>query len=192
MVLKIKLELQQECSQPAKLYKRSNDVIYSFRFVFAFAVTVVSGYFALAAARHGRLDIFAQEMASLVDLSEQQDTFAEFYELDKSFPPKRRRQLWSDTGYLGMVYKGVFGMNFQPDGIEFSPSKDDGKSTGLAMDDTISLLNVKYRGCILDIHVTGVGNNVMSFKVNGKVRESPKIDSNSTGRYLIEIEVAPS
>jgi len=152
----------------------------------------VSGYFAIAAARYGRLDIFAQEMVRLIDLSEQKDTFAEFYELDKSFPEERRRQLWSDTGYLGMVYKGVFGMDFQPDGVEFSPSKDKGKTTGLEMDKTISLLNVKYRKAILDIHVTGFGNKVTSFKLNGEVREVPKVDALITGRQLIEIDVAPS
>lgn len=131
-------------------------------------------------------------MVRLIDLSEQKDTFAEFYELDKSFPEERRRQLWSDTGYLGMVYKGMLGMNFQPDGIEFSPSKENGKNTGLEMDKTISLLNVKYRKAILDIHVTGFGNKVTSFKLNGEVREVPMVDAFITGRQLVEIEVTPS
>ena len=51
--------------------------------------TVVSGYFAIAAAQFGRYDIFADELVKLTDLSEQNATFAEFYEFDKSFPPKR-------------------------------------------------------------------------------------------------------
>lgn len=44
----------------------------------------VMGYFAIAAARKGRIDIFASEMANLIKLSEQGNTFAEFYELDMS------------------------------------------------------------------------------------------------------------
>jgi len=143
----------------------------------------VSGYFAIAAARHGYSDIFAKEMMSLIDLSEQQNTFAEFYELDKTFPKKRRRQLWSDTGYLGMVYKGLFGMDFQPRFVEFSPTKV------FETDDTISLRNVKYREAILDIYVTGWGNIVTSFKLNGEVQESPKIFGDVIGRQKIEIEV---
>ena len=152
----------------------------------------MSGYFAIAAARYGRLDIFAEEMDRLIDLSEQQGTFAEFYELDKSFPEQRKRQLWSDTGFLGMVYKGLFGMHFQPDGIVFSPSKYNGKNTVLKLNETISLLNMKYRKAILDIHVTGFGNNVKSFKLNGEVQELQKLGAYVTGRQLIEIVVTPS
>ena len=152
---------------------------------------VVSGYFAIAAARHGRPEIFAEEMANLIKLSEQKDTFAEFYELDKSFPEERRRQLWSDAGYLGMVYKGLFGMDFQTGGIEFSPTKVDGENAVLKTDETISLLNVKYRKAVLDIYVTGHGTNITSFKLNGFVRNIPRVHAQSTGRQLIEIEVAP-
>lgn len=131
-------------------------------------------------------------MARLIDLSEQESTFAEFYELDKSFPKERKRQLWSDAGYLGMVYKGIFGMVFEPDGIEFSPNKDSGKKTGLELNETISLLNVNYRKATLDIYVTGFGNTVKLFKLNGEVQEAPRMGAYVTGRQLIEIEVAPS
>ena len=55
------------------------------------------GYYAVAAARYGRVDILAQQILSMIELSETQNTFAEFYELDKSFPEKQKRQLWSDT-----------------------------------------------------------------------------------------------
>mmetsp|Transcript_13116 Transcript_13116/g.33067 ORF Transcript_13116/g.33067 Transcript_13116/m.33067 type:complete len:653 (-) Transcript_13116:153-2111(-) len=152
---------------------------------------LVSGYFAIAAARHGKSDIFAEEMASLIDLSEQENTFAEFHELDKSSEKDRRRQLWSDAGYLGMVYKGLFGMEFQKGAIEFSPTKVEGKDGILKTNETISLLNVKYRKAILDVYITGSGSNVTSFKLNGKVQARPTMDGWVTGRQLIEIEVAP-
>ncbi len=130
-------------------------------------------------------------MASLIDLSEQENTFAEFYELDKSSEKDRRRQLWSDAGYLGMVYKGLFGMEFQKGAIEFSPTKVEGKDGILKTNETISLLNVKYRKAILDVYITGSGSNVTSFKLNGKVQARPTMDGWVTGRQLIEIEVAP-
>ena len=131
-------------------------------------------------------------MANLIDLSEQGNTFAEFYDLDKSFEKDRSRQLWSGAGYLGTVYKGLFGMDFQTGGIVFSPNKIDGKDGVLKMNETISLLNVKYRKAILDIHVTGSGTNVTSFKLNGEVQKVAQMDGWITGRQLIEIEVAPS
>lgn len=131
-------------------------------------------------------------MASLIDLSEQENTFAEFYELDKSSEKDRRRELWSDAAYLGMIYKGLFGMDFQKGAIEFSPTKTEGKDGILKMNETISLLNVKYRRAILDIYVSGTGINVTSFKLNGEVQESPRMDGWVTGRQLIEIEVGPS
>jgi hypothetical protein len=158
----------------------------------SFRSPVVSGYFAIAAARHGHLDIFAETMANIIDFSEQQNTFAEYYEPDKSFERHRSRQLLSDAGYLGMVYKGLFGIDFQKRTIEFSPNKVEGKDGVLKTSETISLRNVKYRNAILDIFVTGFGTNVTSFKLNGELQELPKIDSWLTGRQLIEIEVAPS
>ena len=150
----------------------------------------VAGYFAIAAARKGRTDIFTEEWLRLIDLSEQQNTFAEFYELDKSFPPVRRRQLWSDTGYLGMIYQGLFGMVFEVNGIIFAPTKPLLGAYGFdEMSETISLTNVKYRNAILDIFVTGWGNTVVSFRVNGEIRELPKLEATATGKQIIDIEV---
>jgi len=150
----------------------------------------VMAYFAIAAAQKGRMDIFAEEMLRLIDLSEQADTFAEFYELDKTFPRKRKKQLWSDAGYLGMIYQGLFGMKFEVEGIVFAPSKPSSE-TFLKMDETISLLNVKYRKAVLDINVKGFGNVVKSFKINGEIQSEPKIDATVTGKQVIEIEVRP-
>ena len=139
---------------------------------------------------NGRIDIFTEEWLRLIDLSEQENTFAEFYELDKSFPPKRRRQLWSNTGYLGMIYKGLFGMVFEVNGIIFAPSKPILKSYGFEeMDEKISLTNFKYRNAVLDIHVTGWGNEVASFKINGKTQKLPKLEASLTGKQVIEIEL---
>lgn len=134
-------------------------------------------------------------MANLINLSEKgtmsekRNTFAEFYELGRGH---NQQQLWSDAAYLGMVYKGLFGIDFQEEGIEFSPNKVEGKDGILKTNETMSLLNMKYRRAILDIHVTGFGTKVTSFKLNGEVQELPKMDAYVTGRQLIEIEVASS
>lgn len=147
----------------------------------------VVGYFAVAAARHDRMDILAKQILQMMELSEAQNTFAEFYEDDKSFPDDKNRQLWSDTGFLSMIYHGIFGMTFLVEGIAFSPSIPY-PETFLKTEDTISLLNVNYRKAILDIHVKGKGNHVTSFKINGMETE-PMLKASSVGKYVIEIEV---
>lgn len=156
--------------------------------------SVISGFFAIAAAERGYPHIFAEGMARLIDLSEQGNTFAEFYELDKenSFESDRSRNLLSDAAYLGLIYRGLFGMKFQEGSIVFSPNKVEGTNGLLTMNETISLLNVKYRNAILDIYVTGFGTNVISFKLNGDVLELAEMDGWVTGRQVIEIEVGPS
>jgi Alkaline and neutral invertase len=148
----------------------------------------VLGYYAIAAVRNGRIDIFAQQMMHMIHLSENGNTFAEFYELDKSFPKKRRRQLWSSTAFLSMVIKGLFGMSFHIDGIAFVPNKPH-RQDFVPLDETISLLNVKYRNAIIDIHVKGFGGKTLSFKINGVAHDLPMLPSSSVGRQVIEIEV---
>jgi glycogen debranching enzyme len=148
----------------------------------------VMGFYSIAAARNGRIDLFAEQMLQLMELSEINNTFAEFYDLDKTFPNARRRQLWSDTAFLSMVVKGLFGMKFQVDGIVFSPNKPFPQNF-VSTDETISLLNVKYREAIIDVHVKGFGNRVSSCKIND-VPCDPKLPSTSVGRFVVEIEVS--
>ena len=75
-------------------------------------------------------------------------------------------------------------MVFKPDYIMFSPCKS------VEQAETISLTNVKYRKAILDIHVSGSGNFVESFKLNGDVQEVPRLSAYVTGRQIIEIVVS--
>lgn len=147
----------------------------------------VQGYWAIAAARHGRIDVFARELVALTRLSELKNTFAEYYELDASFPMKRRRQLWSATGYLGMIYQGLFGMVFQVDGIMFHPSKPTLEEHDLGVGDTIALTKVRYRRAEIDVFVSGYGNEVSSCRINGIMKDSPFLSADAIGRHVVEI-----
>lgn len=146
------------------------------------------GYFAVAAAKHGRMDILAKQIIQMIDLSETQNTFAEFYELDKSFPESQKRQLWSDTGFLTMIYHGLFGMTFHMDGITFAPSRPH-PETFLETHNTISLLNVVYRKATIDITVHGYGNQISSFTINGVEEPKRMLKASSTGKQVIEIRM---
>ena len=87
-----------------------------------------------------------------------------------------------------MVYQGLFGMVFGVEGIVFAPSKPR-KHIFLEMDATISLLNVQYRNAMLDIHVSGFGNKIQSFKLNGELRSKPRVGASSHGKQVVEIVV---
>eukprot|EP00746_Dinoflagellata_sp_MGD_P081881 gnl/MRDRNA2_/MRDRNA2_32532_c0_seq1.p1 gnl/MRDRNA2_/MRDRNA2_32532_c0~~gnl/MRDRNA2_/MRDRNA2_32532_c0_seq1.p1 ORF type:complete len:518 (+),score=74.42 gnl/MRDRNA2_/MRDRNA2_32532_c0_seq1:115-1668(+) len=147
----------------------------------------VQGYWALAAARHGKVDVFAEELTNLVKLSQLQNTFAEYYNMDGSFMANHVRQLWSDAGFLSMVYQGLFGMVFEPNALRFSPIKPHG------MEQMISLKNVKYQGIKLDLYVEGSGARIQSFKLDGKDQIDPIVNArmlSSEGSHSIEIRLA--
>ena len=122
-----------------------------------------------------------------------------------------------------MIYQGMFGMKFDinPNYILFGPTlltkysrrrrrrdeqQEDGNgnvSYDYDCNETISLVNFKYKNAILDIYITGYGNQIQTFKINGVVVEPPpmmlqqqqkedepysyKLDSYVTGRQVIEI-----
>ena len=149
----------------------------------------VQGYYAMAAAKHGRTDVIAHSLKSLKDLAVEAKTFAEFYDYeDGSFPLDRRRQLWSSTGYLAMIYQGLFGITYDVDGLRFSPNKPVSN-----FPDDIRLVDFKFRDMILDIVVMGSGSVVTSFAVDGVKREQYKgsyfLESTIRGKHKITIVV---
>jgi len=144
----------------------------------------VQGYWAMAAARHGKVDVFAEEMKNLVKLSQIQNTFAEYYNLDGGFEPDHSQQLWSDAGFLSMVYQGLFGMVFEPSLLRFSPVKPHD------MTQVIYLKNVMYRGMKLDLYVEGSGSQIKSFKLDSKAQKDPIVKGDIVGSHTIEIILA--
>jgi hypothetical protein len=147
----------------------------------------VQSYWAIAAARHQKLTIFQDELESLLKLSRTKNTFAEFYELDGSFPSSRSRQLWSSSGFLGMVYFGLFGITFTPNGIFFHPVKP-----WMGLSETISLKNFHYRNIVLDIYVSGFGTKVVLFMLDGAVQENPFISSTLIGHHVVKVTLDSS
>lgn len=93
------------------------------------------------------------------------------------------RQLWSIAGYIGTTRKLLLGINYQPDGIAFTPDVPS------ELKGTRSLKNLAYRGMSLDITVSGEGNIVKSFKLDGEVAEKAFVPATLTGKHTVEIEV---
>jgi len=144
----------------------------------------VQSYWAIAAARHGRVEDFSKELNGVVKLSQKGNTFAEFYEVNGTHVDERQRQLWSDAGFLGMVHQGLFGMALESKGARFSPVKPK------EMGDTISLKNIPYRNMMLDVSVKGHGASVKSFKLDGQEQSDHFVSNVLEGAHAVEIELA--
>ncbi|HYX07471.1 MAG TPA: hypothetical protein VE912_12120 [Bacteroidales bacterium] len=93
------------------------------------------------------------------------------------------RQLWSVAGDLAMVYKIFYGMQFEPDRLVFSPFVPAG-ITG-----TKHLRNFRYRNMKLDIKLTGFGNRIKIFTLDGENKTDPEISALLTGKHTVEIEL---
>ena len=145
----------------------------------------VQGYWAMAAAQHRRMDLLSDALRGLTALSESGDTFAEYYELNATFPEERRQQLWSATGYMAMVYHGVFGIRLEPAGMRLAPMEDE----EMFGTDSIHPNNLKYRGMILNIHLHGHGTTIASSELNRKKQSDTFIKADKTGVFDIDISL---
>lgn len=70
--------------------------------------------------------------------------------------------LWCLAGNLAVTHKVLFGIDYAPAGLSFTPFVPE------ALGQTRSLTGFKYRDAILNITVEGYGSKVKSFTVNGK------------------------
>lgn len=98
------------------------------------------------------------------------------------------QQLWSIAGTLAGYYRVMFGMNYDEEGISFTPYIPSW------MQGPFELSNFKYRNSTLTIKLSGEGDKVKTFKVDGAEKE---IDSyvfsvNNSGSHIIEIEMEQS
>ena len=93
-------------------------------------------------------------------------------------------QTWSATAYLRMMYSGLFGMNFRPDGVLLSPTLP-------ANWGNVQLSGLKYRGATLDISLQGQGNQIASVTIDGKKSKSAFVPATLTGAHSVNISLRP-
>ncbi len=90
------------------------------------------------------------------------------------------RQLWSVASYISMVYRVLFGMTMNEEGITFTPVVPD------LVDGKISLENFRYRDAVLNLNV--IGNAVKRILVNGQEQSLPYLfPTTAQGDYTIDI-----
>lgn len=154
---------------------------------------LVNGFWAHSAAMGKRPDILAFEVeniASIVVASNYR-----FYEIYDSISGDRNGgwqcgwqwdscidQTWSATSYLRAIINGLFGICFEYDGIRFQPCLPQHWGN-------VSLMKLKYREMVLNIHLRGRGVNIKAFSINGKESDRCFIPSDSYGEYDIYIDM---
>lgn len=153
----------------------------------------IQGFWAHAAAIHRQREIFTFELNQLAAMTCRDGQFRELFHPDtgepypgiqegKYVPLCCERQTWSATAYLRMVLMGLFGMKFEPKGIQFRPMLPSGF-------ESIQINNLSYRNALLHISIRGPGPEVKSFCLNGKELDRAFLTSHSRGEQRIEIRM---
>ncbi|AFG37033.1 hypothetical protein [Spirochaeta africana] len=95
------------------------------------------------------------------------------------------RQLWSVAGFLTNVYRVVFGLDYQLDGLGFKPFVPQ------FLEGPFELANLRYRDALLSIEVQGRGNEIRELRLNGELQDSEFVfPADATGEHRIEIVLA--
>lgn len=94
------------------------------------------------------------------------------------------RQLWSVAANLAIVPAIYFGIQYEVDGIRFTPFVP----KVLKGDRVLS--NFKYRKAVLSISMSGFGNQIKSFRLDGQETDHPFFPADLQGEHTVEIELA--
>jgi len=91
--------------------------------------------------------------------------------------------LWSLSGMISAIHHVFFGMRFTEQGLAFEPFVPE-KLAGKR-----SLNHFRYRNSMLDIELSGFGNQIKSFSVDG-VEQNPLINNMISGFHKVKIELS--
>jgi len=155
----------------------------------------IQGFWASAAAMHGRSDLFDRELTALAEMADRHREFKEIYHPITGEPcgglqvdrgkvrlwTSEPHQTWSATAYLRMIYNDLFGLRFQPDGLSFTPFVP-------PRFDNLELTGIEYRDMTLDLVVRKSGTRVSRLTLDGKPHASV-IPATLTARHRVEIEM---
>lgn len=100
---------------------------------------------------------------------------------EKGLPINSPRQLWSVAADLAIVPGIYFGMDYELDGIHFNPF------VPKALKGERSMENFRYRDAVLSLKLTGYGNRIKSFKLDGKDCDTAFVPAGIKGEHSVEI-----
>lgn len=99
---------------------------------------------------------------------------------DKGIPINSPRQLWSVAAQAAIVPNIYFGMNYGVEGITFRPF------VPKVLAAQRELTNFRYRNAVLSLKISGYGNELRSFKLDG-VECAPLFPADLKGEHTIEM-----
>lgn len=146
----------------------------------------VGSMWALANAKAGNEDGTLQAIGAVVRPAALFATNKENFNLengDIATELNSSNMLWSLAGNLGITYRILFGIHYEKDGLRFAPF------VPKALADTRMLEGFPYRDATLNITVSGYGDKIKSFRLNGK-ETAPFIPAKIKGTNNIEIVMA--
>jgi hypothetical protein len=146
----------------------------------------VAAYWALANAKVGNEQGVLEAIGSIYRPAALFTTNKENFRLDNgdiATELNSSNMLWCLAGNIAITHRILFGINFDTDGLRFSPFVP----KELAAERRLE--NFKYRNAILNITIKGYGNKIKSFTVNGK-EQRPFIPTNAKGVKDIVITMA--
>ncbi len=149
----------------------------------------IEAFWAQAAAEKGDVPAFTREVDALAGLvNGSGGKFWEIYNGDTGKPDggwqvghewtSEQDQTWSATGYLRMIYLALFGMRFSEEGLSFAPTLPEGWGP-------VTLSGVRYRGATLTITLSGAGQAVRSFTIDGKAGR--QVPATLTGAHTVVV-----
>jgi len=148
----------------------------------------VQAYWSLAAAKAGNAEALIQSMSAIYRPAALFLTNKEnFVSTSGDFAGTQvnsSNMLWSLAGNISLVYKVLFGMDMQVNGLVFSPFVPE------VLKGERTLTNFKYRKAILDIKLSGYGNVIKSITLDGKPLPQAMIPVNLEGKHSVAIILA--
>jgi hypothetical protein len=159
----------------------------------------IQGFWAEAAARAGKTDIFGHELLNLAAHAVRDKQFAEIYHpltgqiyggLQENghgiaLWGATSRQTWSATAYIRMVLMGLAGMRFDVNGVRFQPCLPKGVGR-------VHLANIRYRKMALAITVSGNGSKIKKCSIDGKEAKDCFLPADGEGRKVVLITAGDS
>jgi len=148
----------------------------------------VQSYWSLAAAKTGNAEALLQSLSAIYRPAALFLTNKEnFVSSNGDFAGTQvnsSNMLWSLSGNLSMIYKVIFGIETHENSLVFKPFVPE------VLQGARSLKNFKYRNAVLDISLSGFGNQIRSITMDGKELPSASIPADLEGSHEVVIILA--
>lgn len=146
----------------------------------------VAAYWAIANAQAGNEEGTLEAIGSIFRPAALFATNKENFVLDNgdiATQLNSSNMLWCLAGNIAVTHRILFGIRFETDGLSFAPFVPE------TLGAKRSLTGFTYRNAVLDINISGYGDKIRSFKLNGKDHK-PFLPADIKGRNTIDIVMA--